>query len=63
MRVTCQYRLSCERLVNMTIILPPAMACDLGSELFIAARVIGSTLSSMVEQVAISQGVCIYMYM
>lgn len=33
------------------------MACDLGSELFIAARVIGSTLSSMVEQVAISQEV------
>ena len=40
----------------LLVIPSPAMAYDLGSELFIAAKVIGSTLSSMVDQVALSQG-------
>ena len=33
-----------------------AVATDLGSELFMAAAAVGHTLSSMVEQVASTQG-------
>ena len=40
----------------LCVSLPAAVATDLGNELFMAAAAVGHTMSSMVEQVASTQG-------
>ena len=44
------------RIQHMCVSLFAAVATDLGNELFMAAAAVGHTMSSMVEQVASTQG-------